>query len=120
VFALEKIYFDFGKATIKSESLGLIEEIANVIKENPEIGRVRIEGHTDSVGSDLTNQRLSQARTEAVRKALNARGVPADRMEAVGFGEAKPIATNDTSEGREKNRRVEFVLIDAATPAPAP
>lgn len=113
VFALEKIYFDFARASIKQESLALIDEIATVLKENPEIGRVRIEGHTDNKGSEETNQRLSQARTESVRKALIKRGVPGERLEAVGFGEAKPIATNDTDEGREKNRRVEFVLVDA-------
>jgi outer membrane protein OmpA-like peptidoglycan-associated protein len=118
VFALEKIYFEFAKADIKRESFGILDEVARVLLENPEIGRVRVEGHTDSVGSDEYNQILSQARVESVRRYLIKKKVSAERLEAVGFGESKPIATNDTPEGREKNRRVEFVLIDQASAAP--
>lgn len=120
VFALEKIYFDFGKATIKSQSFSICDEIARTLIENPEVGRVRIEGHTDSVGSDAFNLTLSQQRTDSVRRYLINKGVPADRLEAVGYGETRPISDNGTSVGREKNRRVEFVLIDQAAPAPAP
>ena len=136
VFALEKIYFEFGKADIRRDSFDLVNEIAKTLLDNPEIGRVRVEGHTDSVGSDSYNQWLSQERVNSVRTYLIKRGVPAERLEAVGYGEAKPISSNETAAGREKNRRVEFVLIDQAaagaeatpsppappeaTPAPAP
>ncbi len=132
VFALEKIYFEFGKADIRSDSFDLVNEIAKTLQDNPEIGRVRVEGHTDNVGSDDYNQWLSQERVNSVRTYLIKRGVPAERLDAVGYGEAKPISSNDTAAGREKNRRVEFVLIDqqgapptaeaakAPPPAPAP
>jgi outer membrane protein OmpA-like peptidoglycan-associated protein len=120
VFALEKIYFEFGKADIQAQSYGILDEVARVLNENPEVGRIRIEGHTDDKGSDSFNLTLSQARTDSVRKYLINKGVPADRLDAVGYGETRPIADNATPEGREKNRRVEFVLIDQAPPAPAP
>jgi len=102
VFALEKIYFEFGKADIKRDSFGICDEIARVLLENPEIGRVRVEGHTDDKGSDGFNLVLSQSRVESVRTYLIKKGVPADRLEAVGFGETKPIHTNETPEDGRK------------------
>ncbi|HEY4222937.1 MAG TPA: OmpA family protein, partial [Myxococcota bacterium] len=119
-------YFDSGKATIKQESLHVLDDVAKVLLENPDIGRIQIQGHTDSRGGESYNMGLSQARTESVRTYLLGKNVPAARLDAVGYGLTRPIATNDTPEGREKNRRVEFVLIDnqdksgpdAVAPAP--
>ena len=74
-----------------------------------------IEGHTDSVGSDEFNQKLSENRASSVNTYLTECGLPADTMTTVGFGESKPIASNDTNEGRQKNRRVEIVIEDDGT-----
>ncbi len=106
------IYFDFNKATIQERSYDLVDEIARVINENPQILRIRIEGHTDAVGNDLSNLRLSQSRAEAVEKYLIAKGVDGGRLDAAGFGEMRPVDTNDTEDGRAKNRRVEFIIVD--------
>lgn len=106
----DKIHFEFDKATIKPESFDLLNEIATVINDNPRIERINIEGHTDAMGSDEYNQQLSAARSESVRKYLVEHGVVADRLTNEGFGESRPIASNDTDEGRQTNRRVEFII----------
>ncbi len=106
----EKVQFDTGKATIRPESDKLLDDVASVLKEHPEIKSVVIEGHTDSSGSAATNRRLSQARADAVMKAIVARGVEKARLSAKGFGPSKPVASNDTPEGREANRRVEISI----------
>ena len=109
----EKIQFEFNKARILPESDSLLAEIAKVIKENPQIKKIRIEGHASSEGNDDYNLKLSQKRAEAVRKWLVDRGgIPADMLVAKGYGETRPIASNDTEEGREKNRRVEFTILE--------
>jgi OmpA-OmpF porin, OOP family len=84
--------------------------VASILQDNLSL-RIRIEGHTDSVGSERYNQRLSQLRSNAIRKFLVDRGVDGARLEAIGFGEATPIADNKTAEGRAKNRRVEFNIL---------
>jgi len=104
----EKIQFDFDKSTIKSESFGILDNVVQILKENSDFKMVRIEGHTDSVGSDAYNQRLSQRRAEAVRQYLINKGIPASKLQAVGKGESEPLADNSTSAGRAKNRRTEF------------
>jgi outer membrane protein OmpA-like peptidoglycan-associated protein len=106
------IYFDTAKATIQERSNDLLTELAKVINEHPEIKKIRIEGHTDSKGDDLSNLRLSQARAESVAAWLKSHGVDGSRLDAAGFGEMRPIATNDTEEGRSQNRRVEFIIVD--------
>jgi OmpA-OmpF porin, OOP family len=106
----EKVQFDTGKATIKPESGPLLDEIARVMNEHPEITGVVIEGHSDASGSAALNKRLSKARADSVMKALVDRGVDKARLSAKGFGPSRPIASNDTSEGREANRRVEFSI----------
>lgn len=108
---LDKIYFDYDKATIKDVSYPLLDEIATVIKQYPTLRKIRIEGHTDSDGSDLYNLELSQRRAQAVRQALIDRGVEPDRLLAVGFGEQQPIVPNDTEEHKAQNRRVEFIIL---------
>jgi outer membrane protein OmpA-like peptidoglycan-associated protein len=102
------IQFDTGKATIKPESLPIIEQMAALLQGTPALN-VSVEGHTDSVGSAAANQTLSESRAKAVVAALVGRGIPAGRMSAAGFGASKPVAGNDSEEGRAKNRRVELV-----------
>ncbi len=106
----EKIQFDFNKATIKPESHDLLNEIVQVIKDNPQIRRLSIEGHTDSDGSDKYNQKLSENRSASVRAYLVEKGIKAGMLDSKGHGESKPIADNATDEGKEKNRRVEFLI----------
>ena len=108
----EKIQFDFNKATIKPESHSLLDEVTGVIKQNPQLKKISIEGHTDSEGSDSYNLKLSDERANAVMKYLVEHGVEQARLAAKGFGETKPIASNDNDQGREQNRRVEFMIVE--------
>lgn len=100
------VNFDFDKSDIKSEQKQRVLEFANIMKENPLLSAT-IEGHTDSIGSDAYNEKLSQRRADAVRDALIEEGIDAARLKAVGYGEAKPVADNNTEDGRAENRRVE-------------
>jgi len=109
----EKVYFDTNKATIKAVSFPLLNEVARIINENPGIQRVDIEGHTDSDGSAAYNRGLSDKRAKSVRKYLIGQGIAAGKLTGKGYGEDKPIADNTTPEGKEKNRRVEFIVRDA-------
>ncbi len=106
----DTVYFETGRATIQARSYGLLEQVANIIKEDARIHRVIIEGHTDNVGSAQVNLNLSQARAESVRKFLIERGVDADKLVAKGVGSARPIASNSSERGRARNRRVEFLV----------
>lgn len=106
----QTIYFETNNATIKPVSFPLLDVVAMVLTDNPEI-QVRIEGHTDDRGSAEYNMRLSQDRTEAVRKYLIDKGVAPERMEPKGYGEGAPVADNKNESGRAKNRRVEFVIV---------
>lgn len=106
----ETIHFETGKAVILPISYSILNAVAEVLKQNPNI-KVRVEGHTDSIGSDEMNLRLSQARADAVMKYLINQGIDPARLEAKGYGETMPIADNATPEGRAKNRRVEFTII---------
>ncbi len=116
----EKVMFEYNKATIKRESGGLLNDVASVIKENPKIKKIKIEGHTDSDGKDKYNKKLSQQRADAVKDFLVKAGVSADVLESVGYGEEKPIGDNKTEEGKEMNRRVEFNIIGEAPAEEAP
>ena len=109
----EKVYFDTGRTTIKKVSHELLDEIAEVLKKHPEIKKVEVAGHTDDVGNDAYNEKLSQGRADSVVKYLVTKGgVGEDRLVAVGYGEARPVESNTTAEGKEKNRRVEFVILE--------
>lgn len=108
----EKIQFDYDKATIKPESSSLMNEIAQVITKNPQIKRLRIEGHASSEGSAQHNKQLSDARAKSVMKYLTEHGVGNGLLVAVGYGAERPIADNATDDGKEKNRRVEFVILE--------
>lgn len=106
----EMIQFDVNLATIKTESHGLLNEIVEVFKAHPEIKKVSIEGHTDGDGPAAKNKTLSEQRAASVMAYLVEHGVEASRMTSKGLGETKPIGDNNTPEGKEKNRRVEFVI----------
>jgi len=108
----DKILFNVDKATIRPESNGLLAEIISVIKENPHIKKLSIEGHTDSDGTDDYNQKLSDKRAESVKKYLITNGIAAAMLASAGFGESRPISDNDSDAGKEKNRRVEFIITE--------
>jgi len=128
IVILEKVHFEFGKAVIQPDSYPLLNDVADTIITNPQVGRIEVAGHTDSKGSDEFNMTLSQQRADAVRDYLVGRGVDPSRLISKGYGETRPIDTNKTEAGRENNRRVEFNLIDQedegegtqAPQAPAP
>ncbi len=109
----EKVFFKFNKWDIDPRSFELLDDVASVINEVPEELHFRVEGHTDSKGSDKYNKNLSQKRADAVRNYLVGKGVKANRLQAVGFGEERPIDSNRTADGRARNRRVEFNVSNA-------
>jgi outer membrane protein OmpA-like peptidoglycan-associated protein len=105
----QKIFFETDKAVIMPRSFGLLDEIGSVLRARPTM-RVRIEGHTDARGSAAHNMKLSQSRAESVRQHLIGLGIESGRMDPQGFGSQQPIETNKTAAGRERNRRVEFII----------
>jgi OOP family OmpA-OmpF porin len=105
---LKQVQFDTGRATIKATSYGILDEIVQLMRANPDITKLSIEGHTDDRGSVDLNNRLSQERSEAVLHYLSAHGIASSRLEAHGFGPSRPLESNDAESGRQKNRRVEF------------
>jgi len=107
----EKVQFQTGKAEILPDSFGLLDEVAKVLVDNPQIQLLQVEGHTDSTGSANINRKLSQQRAESVLNYLSSKGVKKARMTPKGFGPDRPIAGNEDDVGREKNRRVEFNII---------
>lgn len=107
---LRNIFFDFDKATIRPESANELDRLIKLLTENPTI-RIELGSHTDSKGSDDYNQKLSQQRSQSVVSYLISKGIAASRLEAKGYGETVPIATNDTDEGRQLNRRTEFKIL---------
>jgi OOP family OmpA-OmpF porin len=106
----EKVQFENDKAVILPASHELLDEVVSVIKENPQITKVLVEGHASADGDDKHNLQLSGERAKAVMAYLVAKGIEQTRLEAKGFGETQPIADNATEEGKEKNRRVEFTI----------
>jgi outer membrane protein OmpA-like peptidoglycan-associated protein len=109
-----KVLFRTGSADIDKRSDQLLDQISTALKTNPQVRKVRIEGHTDNIGGPEVNRRLSQERAESVKKALVERGVDEDRLEAKGYGEENPVAPNETAAGRAKNRRVEFIIAEGS------
>lgn len=110
VFVMRNLHFATNKTRILSSSEEALEALFGYLERNPEI-RIKIMGHTDNVGKDAANQRLSEGRAEAVREDLIKRGINETRIEAEGYGETRPIDTNDTEEGRQNNRRVEVEVL---------
>jgi outer membrane protein OmpA-like peptidoglycan-associated protein len=114
---LEQILFKTGSARIDKKSTPIVQTVATLMVENPDILQLRIEGHTDNKGKSSANQTLSQRRAEAVMRALVSLGVDSARLEAVGYGDARPVGSNRTEEGRAKNRRIEFRILAQETGA---
>jgi outer membrane protein OmpA-like peptidoglycan-associated protein len=112
------VLFDTGRATLKPAAREKLSKLAGILLAYPGQLTLEIEGHTDSVGAEETNNKLSQNRAQSVSDYLATAGVKSDRVKAVrGFGETKPVATNDTAAGRQMNRRVEVVIDDAEAQA---
>lgn len=110
VFIMKNLFFATNKTRILKASEDALNEMAGFLNRNPEV-RVKIIGHTDNVGTDAANQKLSDGRANAVRDDLIERGIDPTRLEAEGRGEGQPIDTNDTEEGRQNNRRVEIEIL---------
>lgn len=110
----EKVYFDSNKAAIQERSFKLLDDVAALLVANPSVATVVIEGHTDDRGEAEYNKSLSQRRAEAVKTYLVDKGVAEGRLVPEGFGEERPAQPNTTAAGREANRRVEFLIRDAA------
>jgi outer membrane protein OmpA-like peptidoglycan-associated protein len=118
VLTLDDVLFDTGKAQLKTGAERSIEQIAEFLKENPD-RRVQVEGFTDSQGPDEYNLELSQSRADSVAMAIIQRGVDAQRVRALGYGEGYPVASNDSSGSRQLNRRVEIIVSNDKSEIPA-
>lgn len=109
IVRLNNVFFDTGKAILRDESAPELDRMVVVMNENPKLA-VELGGHTDNTGSNEINAKLSQDRADAVREYLIGKGIEPDRIASKGYGETKPVAPNDTDNGRQQNRRVEFVI----------
>jgi len=109
---LDIVYFALDAAVIQQRSFPLLDNVARVLTAQPKITKVRVEGHTDDLGNDDYNKKLSQRRADAVRAYLINKGIDAGRLEAVGFGEEQPKVKETTAAARATNRRVEFVILE--------
>lgn len=118
VLTLGDVLFDTGQATLKLGADATLDRLATALKEQPD-RTVLIEGHTDNVGSDQSNQGLSERRAQSVQASLTQRGVNRNQITAIGKGENFPIANNDSADGRQTNRRVELIFTDVAARARA-
>ncbi|UCE87754.1 MAG: OmpA family protein, partial [Deltaproteobacteria bacterium] len=105
------VNFDFDKAEVRADAAVILDEAASILKRNPDV-RVQIDGHTDATGPEVYNQGLSERRAEAVERYLVEQGVAAESLSTVGYGEMKPVASNETRDGRALNRRVELQVSD--------
>jgi outer membrane protein OmpA-like peptidoglycan-associated protein len=107
----EVVQFKSGSAELLPESEKLLSEVADALKEHPEILKIRVEGHTDTRAGSRYNRKLSRSRARSVRAYLIGQGIAGKRLVARGYGEKAPVDTNKTPEGRYKNRRVEFKIL---------
>ena len=110
----DRVYFETDSDVIQVRSYDLLDQIVGVLRARSDISLVSIEGHTDSRGSDSHNMDLSTRRAASVRRYLVDHGIQADRLLSLGYGEERPVASNDTADGRADNRRVEFLIIEQA------
>jgi outer membrane protein OmpA-like peptidoglycan-associated protein len=111
VVRLNNIFFDTGKSELRPESSPELDRLVTTLNEFPKMV-IEVRGHTDNTGSNEINNKLSQDRADAVREYFISKGIEPDRVGSKGFGETKPVAANDTEEGRQRNRRVEFMIIN--------
>lgn len=109
-FVVENIYFEIDKAYLKKDSLDIIDKLIKIMRGNREL-RVEVRGHTDSTGDRDYNQKLSERRADAVVEYMIKNGISPERVRSVGFGQTRPVASNETREGRRKNRRTEFFFL---------
>ena len=107
-YALKGVQFELGSALLTTTSYSILDDVAATMTANPEL-KISIEGHTDQIGNDAINLKLSETRAKTCMSYLVSKGISSDRLKNKGFGSARPVATNDTEEGRSKNRRVEFI-----------
>jgi len=112
IIILDKVYFDTNKAVIKEKSYPLLDDVAALLNRFPGIRKVEIQGHTDERGDDSYNLRLSEARALAVRAYLAGAGVDADRLDARGYGETQPLEAASNEQAWDRNRRVQFVIVE--------
>jgi outer membrane protein OmpA-like peptidoglycan-associated protein len=112
IVIMDKVFFETNKAKIKPESFGILKDVAKVLKDNAWVKSVEVQGHTDDVGKESQNMKLSQARAEAVRDFLVKEGVETGRLVPVGYGPTKPLVNEKTADARAQNRRVEFIILD--------
>lgn len=109
----EKVQFEYDSAKILEVSHDLLNEVAKVIKDNPQIRKIEVQGHASAEGTPEHNQKLSARRAQSVRKyLLDNAGIEDALLTSKGYGSTQPIASNDTDEGKEKNRRVEFIITE--------
>lgn len=109
-FSLKGVQFEIGSANLTTEARNILQEVVEAMKANPNV-KVEIQGHTDNTGGAAMNKKLSEDRAASVKTYMVNNGIAADRMTTSGFGYDKPIATNDTVEGRTENRRIEFHIV---------
>jgi outer membrane protein OmpA-like peptidoglycan-associated protein len=107
----DNIYFASGSANLDKRSEPLLDSLVDIILRCPDL-KIEVGGHTDSDGSAASNQRLSERRAVAVENYLYGKNVSGTRITSVGYGEAKPIASNNTPDGKRRNRRIEFIVVD--------
>jgi outer membrane protein OmpA-like peptidoglycan-associated protein len=107
---LDNIEFKTGSSMLAKSSYAILDQVAGILKSNAQWNALKVSGHTDDVGSASSNQKLSESRALSVKKYLVSKGLPANKLVSLGWGESKPVAPNTTAEGRQKNRRVEFEI----------
>lgn len=110
VFKLRNVFYDTGKATLRPESFKALNELVDILNHKTHM-RIEVGGHTDDVGEHDDNMHLSKARSQSVVAYLVSKGIAADRLEAEGYGETMPVASNETPEGRQENRRTEIKIL---------
>jgi outer membrane protein OmpA-like peptidoglycan-associated protein len=109
--SFQNIEFEFDSDKLTDASYSTLNEVVSILKNNTSWGSLTIKGNTDNVGPDAYNQKLSEKRANTVKKYLASQGISESKLSAVGYGETKPIASNDTAEGRQQNRRVDFEIV---------
>lgn len=109
-YRINDIFFEFNSYQLSGESRTVLDQLIDFLEENPTIS-IQIQGHTDNIGNDAENMKLSELRAKSVYDYLVANNIPSKRLTYKGFGKTMPVATNETDEGRAKNRRTVFMII---------